>query len=1033
VSYTGEQWRDGGNTTGTPQILNFGYKVGASARISDTAGYLEVNALDFSNVVTSTNTTGVALDGNLPANRRAITGTVTLAAPLAAGDEIVLRWEDINDVGNDHGLAVDDFSVTARGGGPVNFPIVTNCPTPVSTPQGTATAAGLTARDADGTVITATITSAAVPGITLNFFQPAAGVGLTATATLNVANTVAAGTYNVVIRWANNDSPTPQTADCTIAVNVIGAPSVRIRDIQGPGHVSPRNGQTVTGVPGIVTARVSNGFYIQDPTPDSDPNTSEGILVFTNSAPAANIVVGASVTVNGTVSEFRTGGATGVGLALTEIINPSTTIVSTGNPLPAPIVIGQGGRVQPTVIIDNDTNGVVETSPTHVFDPAQDGIDFYETLEGMYVQVNNPVVSGPTNSFGEFWVLPDNGANATVRTARGGIVLTPGDFNPERVLIDDGVLTALQVKVNDKFGGPIQGVMDYAFNNFRIQRTNAVTVVDGGLQRESAATPTASQISVAAFNVENLDPGDTTFPAMADMIVNRLKSPDVLALQEIQDNNGETNDSTTDASQTYAALINAIRTAGGPTYQFRDIAPVDDQDGGAPGGNIRVGYLFRTDRGVSFVDRAGGTSTASTTVQTDALGAHPSFSPGRINPTSTAWQASRKPLVGEFSFRGERVIIINNHFNSKGGDQPLFGKTQPPVLSSETQRRQQAQEVNTFVDSILAADADANILVMGDLNDFQFSNPLYILKDRVLSDLVETLPESERYTYVFDGNAQALDHILASGNITTTVPFAYDVIHANAEFPDQISDHEPEIVHLTLNPRVLNMGASSATVGEAAGTATLTVTLSAASAAPVSVSVRTSDGTATAGSDYTAVSTTLTFAPGQTSRTVTVPIINDTAAEGNETFNVTLSNPTGGATVGASASVVTIVDNDSLPVVSMIESLFPVNEAAGTVSVTVVRSGSADSQVTVQYATANGTAIAGQDYTAASGTLTFAPGETTKTITVAILRDAVREGEESFSVTLSNASGATIGTPNATTVLITDGTPALFLPLIFKP
>ena len=82
----------------------------------------------------------------------------------------------------------------------------------------------------------------------------------------------------------------------------------------------------------------------------------------------------------------------------------------------------------------------------------------------------------------------------------------------------------------------------------------------------------------------------------------------------------------------------------------------------------------------------------------DALGAHPSFSPGRIEPGNTAWNSSRKPLVGEFSFRGERVIIINNHFNSKGGDQPLYGLNQPPVLSSETQRRQQAQLVNTFVD-----------------------------------------------------------------------------------------------------------------------------------------------------------------------------------------------------------------------------------------------------------------------------------------------------------------------------------------------
>src|SRR4029079_11844929 len=101
---------------------------------------------------------------------------------------------------------------------------------------------------------------------------------------------------------------------------------------------------------------------------------------------------------------------------------------------------------------------------------------------------------------------------------------------------------------------------------------------------------------------------------------------------------------------------------------------------------------------------------------------------GRIEPTNAAWIASRKPLVGEFHFQGETVFVISNHFNSKTGDQPLYGRFQPPTRSSETQRKQQAALVNTFVGQILAIDPNANVVVTGDFNDFTFSETLNILR-----------------------------------------------------------------------------------------------------------------------------------------------------------------------------------------------------------------------------------------------------------------------------------------------------------------
>src|SRR5918999_452631 len=188
------------------------------------------------------------------------------------------------------------------------------------------------------------------------------------------------------------------------------------------------------------------------------------------------------------------------------------------------------------------------------------------------------------------------------------------DFNPERVLLDDALTPLPEVNVGDKFTR-VEGVLDYSFGNFKLLSTEPVTKLTGGLIPETTAAPAPEQLSVASFNVENLDPQDAPdkFRRLAEQIVHNLKSPDILGLMEVQDNNGAVNDGVVDASVTFNRLISAIQAAGGPGYQFRSIDPVDDQDGGEPGGNIRVGFLFNPAR-VTFVDRPGGSSTSTTTV-----------------------------------------------------------------------------------------------------------------------------------------------------------------------------------------------------------------------------------------------------------------------------------------------------------------------------------------------------------------------------------------------------------------------------------
>jgi predicted extracellular nuclease len=269
-------------------------------------------------------------------------------------------------------------------------------------------------------------------------------------------------------------------------------------------------------------------------------------------------------------------------------------------------------------------------------------------------------------------------------------------------------------------------------------------------------------------------------------------------VEEVQDESGPTDDATVAASGTYSRLISAIKTAGGPTYDYRQIDPANDEDGGAPGGNIRQAMLFNPAR-VSFKDRPGGTSTASTEGVAKDGHAQLSFSPGRIDPENAAWQDSRKPLAGEFVFKGHRLIVIANHLIAKLGDQPVFGRFQPPEQPSEDKRIQQARIINGFVAGILDIEPNANIVVLGDMNDFEVSDSIAALKGaQQLFSLVATLPRDRRYSYIYQGNSEVLDQILVSRNLLKSATVQYEIVHVNAEFAEQASDHDPSLVRLLI-------------------------------------------------------------------------------------------------------------------------------------------------------------------------------------------------------------------------------------------
>ena len=413
-----------------------------------------------------------------------------------------------------------------------------------------------------------------------------------------------------------------------------------IYEIQAAAFISPLVGQSVTTT-GIVTAVDSNGFYLQDAVGDSNTATSDGIFVFTSSRPT--VIVGDAIQVAGTVGEFTPGGTSTGNLSTTQISSPTIITQSSGNALPNAVVLGVD-RIQPTEIIDNDT--------LQTYNSDTDGIEFYESLEGMRVTINDALAVSPTNGFGEIYTVANNGADATGLSDRGTINISPDDFNPEQIQIqfDSGIFagTTPQVNVGAQLGD-VAGVVGYNFGNYEINVTETFTVVESTLQPEvTTLISTEDRLTVATYNVLNLDPNDSDgdtdiangqFDRIASQVVTNLQAPDIIALEEIQDNDGSVNSTVVDASLTYQTLIDAIANAGGPVYEFLEIPPVDDQSGGQPGGNIRVGYLYNPGR-VDFIE--GSLEQVTDTNLSDG----------------DAFEDSRTPLSASFLFNGEEVTVV---------------------------------------------------------------------------------------------------------------------------------------------------------------------------------------------------------------------------------------------------------------------------------------------------------------------------------------------------------------------------------------
>ena len=707
-------------------------------------------------------------------------------------------------------------SATHVCGAPVVLPIVASCPASLAAAVGNVSATGLSATDADGIVNSAIITSSPVAGISLLNFVAADAAGGTATVNLNVDASVPLGSYPVAIQFGNDQA---QTASCSVSVNVQAPQAVThsIMQIQGNGDTSPL-ANTVQTTEGVLTLKVASGFFMQDENGDGDPTTSDGIFVYLGSnSTGAN--VGDKVRVTGTVQEYI---PTGAPRSVTELSNVT-----------AVFGMGPGKAITPTnVDLPNANLGQVAGMLVHFNHPLTVTQTEFLGTRGE-VSLSSGRLESPTNHY----------------PARSPEALAMAAANAQNLIVlDDGLTTAPTtvpylgqddtLRAGDSVAD-LTGVVDYAAGGsgptFKLQPT-IVPTFSRDNPRTDAPTLLQGNVKVGSANVENFftvftDGTDVwgrtgqgcslganvsksncrgadnlaEFLRQKTKVVNQLKGmdADVVALMEIQ-NNGE---------DTITYLVNELNTAIGSTVYA--VVPKPAETGTDA---IRVAMIYKP---------------AKLTMVGGAL------SDGNV-------LNNRAPMAQTFVLaNGEKFSLVANHLRSKGscptsGADSDLGDGQGCWNATRVQQAQRL--VNTFVPQVVAASGDPDVLLVGDFNALGMEDPVLAITATGYVNEMEHFvrPRGTPYSYIFDSQRGYLDQALASPGLDAQV---IDVAewHNNADeppvidynsdgkpagvkpgtnepllyspLPYRVSDHDPFLVSLNLQPKFSDVSASVSAAG----------------------------------------------------------------------------------------------------------------------------------------------------------------------------------------------------------------------------
>jgi predicted extracellular nuclease len=573
---------------------------------------------------------------------------------------------------------------------------------------------------------------------------------------------------------------------CTNTKNS-GKPMIRISDIQGCGHVSPYTGKEVSNIKGVVTHKFDSGFTMQSIEPDSMDCSSEGLYVFTGEY--STVLLGQYLRVDGTVAEFTAGSPDDHNLSRTELHPIKITVLNEKVEMPSPVVIGNQNEFRPEMKIDTD--GLKR------FDTKQDGIDYYESLESMLVSVETGVVVGPKNQHNEFIVIPEKFLSSNIFSNNGSLMESESDENPERIIIYPPKSFTQKVKVGDKLLEPIIGIMDYSYGNYKIWTIKNPTVETTKVEIDSIPVPDEKVISIVSINVNNLSIFDETkkYNQLSHQIVHDLKSPDIVVMHEVLDDSGIDDDGTVTADKTLQRLVTTIFETSGTSYKYSDSPPINNADGGIPGGNIRTTVLFRNDRGLVLEKEHEGSQ--------ELLLVRDRFSfptnPLRIFSDETSFSGTRKPTLWNFTWNGEQIVIVGAHLVSQNTDSPDWGKLQPPEKPDQPRREAQATLVFNYLESLILLKPNLNVVIVGDFNDMKWSPLITEYPTNSLINLNDFEESSELYSYIYYGNATQLDYAFYNRSIQNRIQ-KFTILHINSQFSidSQVSDHDP--LYLLIKP-----------------------------------------------------------------------------------------------------------------------------------------------------------------------------------------------------------------------------------------
>jgi uncharacterized repeat protein (TIGR01451 family) len=597
-----------------------------------------------------------------------------------------------------------------------------------------------------------------------------------------------------------------------------------IHAIQGTGLATPFAGQYVT-TSGVVTARKANGFFLQTPdaAADNDPQTSQGVFVFTSTTPA--VAAGDEVTVGGTPIEF---------FNLTQIeatLAGDVTVTSSGHALPGAV-----------------------TLTTAILDPAGTPQQL-EPLEGMRVHAPSLTSVAPSNEFGETMAVLTGVARPMREPGISVLEQVPPDpstgspdcciprfdENPERIVIDsDGVAGATPIAVTSHvvFTG-VTGPLDFGFGAYKLL-PEAAPATSANISGLPVATPAADEFTVAGFNIEHFTGGETQRRKAALAVRQLMRSPDVIGHVEILD---------LASLQSLADQVNADAVAAGeadPAYQAV-LIPAQ------AAGTQNIGFLVKTSRvSIDAVSQERATETYTNPVngQQETLHDRP---PLVLRATVDPLGSNPRP-----------VIVVLNHTRSFI-DIELVGGDGVRVRAKRTA---QAESVAGLLQELQVANPGTAIISIGDYNAFQFSDgytdPISVITgsptadDQIVvdasPDLVEpnfvnamnTLPPDQRYSFIFGGTPQLLDHVLVN-QVANALLQRVAIARANTDFPEvpaalfagdvtrpeRVSDHDMPVAYFRFPPPAtdLTLGLAAAPEPTPAGQQ-VTYTITAANLGP---------------------------------------------------------------------------------------------------------------------------------------------------------------------------------------------------------